>query len=86
MNKDYKENEIVTMSLQRYEDLKSKLKEHEELMIRLYNCNKFKNDKTALVIKQDELLDILQECCFMITNEWNLSSLFNNKDLKIEVI
>lgn len=86
MGEDYKENEIVTISLERYENLKSKIKEYEELIIRLYNCNKFKNDKTILVIKQDELLDILQECHFMITNELNLSSLFNNKDLKIEVI
>lgn len=86
MNQNYKENEVVTISLERYEKFKDTIKEYEDMMIDLYNCNEFNDNKDTLTIKKDELLYVLRRCHIDITHEWFISSPYDNKDLTVEVV
>ena len=85
-SRDYKENEVVTISLERYEELKDNVEKYEDMMIDLYNCNKFNKNKDTLTITKDELLNVLWKCHTEITHKWFIQSPYKNKDLTVEVV
>lgn len=85
-SRDYKENEVVTISLERYEKLKDDIKVYKNMMIDLCNCNEFNENKDTLTIKKDELLNVLWNCHTEITHEWFIQSPYKNKDLTVEVV
>ena len=86
MNQNYKENEVVTISLERYEKFKDTIKEYEDMMIDLYNCNEFNDNKDTLTIKKDELLNVLKRCHIGVTYVGFISSPYDNKDLTVKMI
>ena len=85
-SRDYKENEVVTISLERYEKLNDDIKVYKNMMIDLCNCNEFNENKDTLTIKKDELLNVLWNCHTEITHEWFIQSPYKNKDLTVEVV
>lgn len=85
-SRDYKENEVVTISLERYEKLKDDIKVYKNMMIDLCNCNEFNENKDTLTIKKDELLNVLWNCHTEVTHEWFIQSPYKNKDLTVEVV
>ena len=56
------------------------------MMIALYNCNEFNENKDTLTIKKDKLLNVLWNCHTEITHEWFIQSPYKDRDLTVEVV